>query len=189
MACILRVRSSHSSRPSRWTGIESSIIGMYFSLIILRKFSTFPSSAVRVIFFFSRRGLSAQMTRCISIHSQRIRDSVISVHRVESSVGGFGLSSSSSSTFRGNLVSNSLFRIPGFGPWASQVRMSMKHNWYQIMRRTCVSTGPRLYSVPSRCNPMHCAMRIPVPHRAECERETSARQSGIYLESVNEKRR
>ncbi len=122
------------------------------------------------------------MMRCISLHSKRIRDKVMSVHLRADSSGGSGPSRATSSTLRGNCVSKSSTRIPGLGPWASQVRMSKKQIWYQIRRRTWVSTGPIPYSVPSRWSPIHSAIRMAVPTRAECERETSPRQSGIYFE-------
>ncbi len=167
-------------RPQCWSGMLSSIKEAYFSFVVRRKFSTLPRTAVRLIFFFSRRGRSTQMTRWISLHSKRIRESVMSVHMVADSVGGSGRSSSASSTLSGNCVLKSSTRIPGLGPWASHVRMSRKHIWYQIRRRTWVSTGPMPYSVPSRWSPIHSAIRIAIPTRAECERDTSPRQSGIY---------
>ena len=173
---------SRTTRPQCWMGMASSIKEMYFSFIMRRKFSTLPRTAVRLIFFFSRRGRSTQMTRWISLHSNRMRDRVMSVHLVADPFGASARSRSASSTFSGNCVSKSSTRMPGLGPWASHVRMSKKHIWYQIRRRTWVSTGPIPYSVPSRWSPIHSAIRMAVPTRAECERDTSPRQSGIYFE-------
>lgn len=48
----------------------------------------------------------------LHLHSE----SVISVHRVANSVGGLGLSKSSSLALSGIRVSNSSSRIPGLGP-------------------------------------------------------------------------
>ena len=165
--------------PQRWMGMLSSIIGMYFSCIVLRNFSILQSTAVTLIFRLSRRARSTQSWRCISKHSIRIRTKVISVHRFDGSGVVNRSSKSASSTLRGSCVSKSSLRIQGLGPCASHVLMSRKQSWYHIRRRTWVSRGVNPYSEPSRCRPMHSAMRIAVPHRVECARDISLRQSGI----------
>ncbi len=151
----------------------------YFSCMSLRKFSTLAKIAVRLVFFFSSRTLSTHTTRCISLNSMRMRVRVISVHLFSDFFGGGCFSKSTSSTLSGNWVSYSSLRIPGRGPCASHVRRSRKQSWYHISRRTWVSTGESPYSVPSRCRPMHSAIRMAVPQRAECARDISLRHNGI----------
>lgn len=150
MICILKVTISQICRPRCCMGILSLMKRRYLSFIIFRKFSILPNTDVKLIFFFSNLCRSTQTIRHISLASILIKVRVISVHLEADVVGGSSASSSSSSTLRGNCVSNSSERICGLGPCASHVLISRKHIWYQIKRRTCVSTGPNPYSVPSR---------------------------------------
>ena len=123
--------------------------------------------------------LSTQMLRMNSLHRNRIKGAVISVHPpLFDSAHPFRVISASF-TFAGYLVVKFSVVMMGRGPCASVVRMSKKQRLNHISRRTWVSIGLYARSSPSQWSPLHSATRMAAATREECTRDTSSRHRTI----------